>query len=1644
MAEVEQLCAPLGKAIDLAENSAIGCRRCDRRACIVDKTPVAAILRMRDQITFSPPIQEGEGGFFVYHRQHTSMFKYFPSCQREALGSARRVIQRLNQFGGSLALEATYKLRKNYLSGKSTWFSPFDKQHKKLTYLPMICILSLQNEQHGVRMALIPNKTFISTQNKPITFNDCVQTVPSSFPKPMKFALQDIFCLGFLQGDVQAMFNSIRQSLESSLNTLSHCLRTPSGLPTYSLAEAEDDTLHCLRSKVLDTGMKDSPFCAQQALSMSTKVYRQYHPEFSDQPMHDFLLNCVDKFLSDSVHMDDICGAFTVPMLIEYASLAGVALPLPSCQCEERVCAGARDDGNKGMCPSATITDEMWSTHCNFTTTHTNQFLITLAGVLCNVLNFAGFKLKFLSSPQCDQQILDNLILDQTIKSPSDYDIGVSRPKPQDLRDTISKMKTHSDLQFQRTEAPPAGQVHLSHSYTGESVQLNIKHITMACLVKGKKTKSVELYSFEDYLHWKTQTQPTFTKRTLFSLLHQNYCFTGKWLSLYKAAMKILIRSLLIKTPNMHWDGLLPEATVKAMELAISLYFKLVQVIIVKPPHLNSYFCQHYLILFTDSSNSIMAQTITVVSVTQLHGHRVVSSMHLELNCYATHITLLSIPLAELLSLLRGVLAMSEMVQALKDVGVIITPARMKIGVDNKIVLTQVRTPANHFKKRTAHAVAKIQLLLSDLGLNPFFSIGFQDQSHQGVTFYPDLLTRISFKSSVDQLMTTYHRLMDTSWMNKEHPDELPGWSNRTGVPHLSDEDWMMVGEVLEGEVDAFKDNIQSQEEGRAGDAQHVNIIDSATAVVKSISTEMPQCGSASSASTTAATSGSSTSPTHLGDSSTTATSGSSTSPTPLGDSSSTATRSSSNSPTPFGDTSSNATKISSTTKQTLSPKVWKDSMDQLVKRFHHKGLGPGGALAILGRVMMFVAILKTASKLDPRERVRRQTTRAAAAAVRRERKKKEPPLKPFQDEHFLWCDDVDFSRSKLGQFDCLWNLQKHQEEKLEGDKVDSGDYEQVRVSEESELASGPQGDGLPGAMDQHQGEYEARALQHLLSLFPLLHTVKGYTQQVLPAKDMMPIVVLQGRRTRNFAKKGFAQVRLRPLEEDSALESLILWSMHRYSRGQGIFKAMNGLSYLNLHIALAEKKLQKIQRDCTCCCRRRASMGKTSDKIRKARPGPTDCLQLASRWLEGINTVQCDLHGPIFVHLEPNSRAMKHYVVCFLELPMKQLVPILVPSLSSADLFMAIQIYSTQRGRACDIFYSDFGANLSRFHNTFSEMNVIDEEEERRKSKAWYDMLTANYKNRKLQASGVSVRFSQGRHEVLGPVETAQFQIKIVLHSFNHHHEQPLTFQKWTFVLSCVAQVISSRPLLITEGKVYSPESILRLTGDYGRGHGHSGLTFHVQGNTEVTRELRRMAEEVKHLRKTVAEIMLSNLVKKYFLETANREQQLRKRTTNEIQIGDVFFCEKIFCETSNITSSLLQLVEIGASLNHGLFKRTSTHHGTREQYVGRGFRELYFIAQGHLSTTLGGETWAAENLPTFQLTTEAPRAEREMKEYDVFDGVERKKNKDGGGGTLEEMEEVIEMRDQSLANEEEEEKDEAPVFTRAGRQVRRPQKYQ
>jgi hypothetical protein len=155
------------------------------------------------------------------------------------------------------------------------------------------------------------------------------------------------------------------------------------------------------------------------------------------------------------------------------------------------------------------------------------------------------------------------------------------------------------------------------------------------------------------------------------------------------------------------------------------------------------------------------------------------------------------------------------------------------------------------------------------------------------------------------------------------------------------------------------------------------------------------------------------------------------------------------------------------------------------------------------------------------------------------------------------------------------------------------------------------------------------------------------------------------------------------------------------------------------------------------------------------------------------------------------------------------------------------------------------------------------------------------------------------------------------------------------------------------------------------------------------------------------------------------------------------VFFCERIFRDTSNVTSSLLQLIEIGASQNHGVFKRTSSHKGSREQYVGRGFRELYFIAQGHLSTTLGGETWAADNLPTFQLTTEAPRAEREMKEYDVFDGVERKQDKDGEGGTVEEMEGVMEMRDQSLANEEEE-KEEAPVFTSKGRQVRKPKRFQ
>ena len=156
------------------------------------------------------------------------------------------------------------------------------------------------------------------------------------------------------------------------------------------------------------------------------------------------------------------------------------------------------------------------------------------------------------------------------------------------------------------------------------------------------------------------------------------------------------------------------------------------------------------------------------------------------------------------------------------------------------------------------------------------------------------------------------------------------------------------------------------------------------------------------------------------------------------------------------------------------------------------------------------------------------------------------------------------------------------------------------------------------------------------------------------------------------------------------------------------IHRALNGLTGLNVHISQAERKLQHLSTECTSCCRRRAALGKTSHRVRIDQKGPSENTLLASRWLKGWTIVQCDLHGPVYVHLSPGATTQKQYIICFLELPLKRLTSILVPSLSSADLLLALETYANQRGTACDIFYSDFGANYSRFHDTFSEFCLL------------------------------------------------------------------------------------------------------------------------------------------------------------------------------------------------------------------------------------------------------------------------------------------------------------------------------------------------
>ena len=114
MHEVLQLSMPIRNSLDLSFPSQVGCRICGHRQEIIEKVPVTALLRLRDQISFQPPVVEGEPGVFLYDRVFSANFKYFPSCQGLAKASAQRVIDKLNRHS-VLATECSFKLKKSFL-----------------------------------------------------------------------------------------------------------------------------------------------------------------------------------------------------------------------------------------------------------------------------------------------------------------------------------------------------------------------------------------------------------------------------------------------------------------------------------------------------------------------------------------------------------------------------------------------------------------------------------------------------------------------------------------------------------------------------------------------------------------------------------------------------------------------------------------------------------------------------------------------------------------------------------------------------------------------------------------------------------------------------------------------------------------------------------------------------------------------------------------------------------------------------------------------------------------------------------------------------------------------------------------------------------------------------------------------------------------------------------------------------------------------------------------------------------------------------------------------------------------------------------------------------------------------------------------
>ena len=1661
--EIKQIHCEGSKSLDLATHliGRSGCAACDSRHRIAVTVPIYSNLKLKQHIQFIPSTSLLPA-HFEYSRMWTGLFDHLPSGEEECRTRCEKLFNKLNRGGTACARESTFRMQKLFVNKKLAWASPFDLAQRH-TFIPNLAVLKTGSSS-SIRLCLAPT-TMYNSPFGPISYNQCLAPLPLSQPKFLRFQLIHLLTPQLFTGDLVQMFTSIRLSYESSLHTLTYAYQTWDLWPTLCLSDSHDKKLHPIRHLACGFGTREMPKVSKFCLAQTSTVFRRANKLNSEQSL---LCNVVHDILDSDTFADDLLGGITLVRLAEWCTLTNNFLPDPP-PCAKQ-CSLAGRCTQEGICWSR----ERLHNYRTRVKELSEQFLLKLAAMLIQVLNFSSFELKYLKGSPSIQQTLNNLVAKQ-YENVQEKKLQVKRPTQTEL-DAHIKQLSPQYVHEPQTSSPEEileGTIeHLGHCYlTTNQIQLKSTSLSIIYTCEGRQRRSVNFFTFDQFHQFYKTTQPIFTKRSLFSILAKNCCVSGNFLVIFKSQLKVVIRLFIRKNRKASWNVELDTETVRKLIMCIETYFYLVHKSVMQTPTFKYQTNELYIIGLSDGSENLETYTISLVGRACVGGVVTSEVVHLSLQSYTVHCDLLNIVDIEYLAFQRLIGAMSVIVHEMQSLGVHIANNNRLAFSDSKVMLTLLRSRVDLLKKRQAHLTAKVQLQLHDLNMSPFTSVGHISQSV--ANHLPDHFSKYSFThNNQAEISSKYNSIMDHKWLKSAHPRKLPGLSFDNAYPSSS-ETHLLKSAVLDSEWKEYSTSYNNVE--------NTVLLSAANKVLKASHCKQ-DVGCHQSCGGSQAPGSLFCHPSGLA----------------VGKQCDVAENDLDQvfEKNVIQDSSLASTRVRCE-KIVTSNKMIKGKCDRIMSGMSEKivtsskKMNGAPKLEKSLRCDTNTVELSEKSKMEKQYEVKNDLrcdkstvglsenpnfSEARCAATRTQSASNTQKRLGIciADDRDSWRRQIDWLLNRKRSYGlsggsalrilatCLrWGKIARQQSQLGSEGRTGRQQVRLQLRQEKIAREFPDSESTLDLVDPHdwprpatdlmksrfgdfqdylkesklprregQEEEERQVFHHLCSLYNCSTPVKGFNNVTYHNLDGSKINILEARRQRSYPERKLRIPRMRKIKPDSPWAETLIRAAHHYGKGRNMNKTVLGLLNLSVYIAHQSELLLRLQQECPSCRRRRARQQIKTDAVRLERLGPSDFMNRAIQWQGGESTTLCDVVGPFRMWSNfQDSEEVKIFAVIFIQLPLKTATLVPLQSYSAAHLLQAIKTYINLKMRPCQLWLSDAGSNLQRFTNLNPGFESC-EEEPKVKLKAWQDLATGE-RGKDLRQYGVHVRICAKDHKVMASIEQAVFTTKRVLYSFNRSLQTPLTIWEWLYVFSEVSACIASRPLCATsQGRLYSAHSILSCLEQSGLHLGDDQLYIHQKGTEEVTAQLEAMGDRLQELRESLTEILLVLMVLPAFLDVQVRRENIKTRDSeDDVHLNCVFFDPHLFKKNNNVTGSLLRLHQWGKSRQIGLFQKAGKlkHHS----YVTRPLDQLYLVAKNDLDQVFGQKEW----VPSWNLR-KAAEAMESQPAYFTWNPSHHPEQP---------MQEEKEEQEEEKEEQEKEKSGEATVRkTRRGRIIRRPKIYQ